>query len=106
MLIVSFSFNQGLLYFNKYLGRNFLRKKTINKIEVVHQETRVLIIKYFKKDVRIITKIQGKTIVNLFTDMIVLIAPEKDTDNEIGTLNQLFEAGLMFFHLRKPNKNF
>jgi thiamine-phosphate pyrophosphorylase len=37
--------------------------------------------------------------------MIVLISPEKDLENEIATLNQLFEAGLEFFHLRKPNKN-
>jgi thiamine-phosphate pyrophosphorylase len=37
--------------------------------------------------------------------MIVLISPEKDIENEITTLNQLFEAGLEFFHLRKPNKN-
>ena len=37
--------------------------------------------------------------------MIVLIAPEKDLDNEMIILNQLFEAGLEIFHLRKPNKN-
>ena len=38
--------------------------------------------------------------------MIVLIAPEKDIENEINILNQLFEAGLEYFHLRKPEKNF
>jgi len=38
--------------------------------------------------------------------MIVLIAPEKDFDHEITILNQLFEAGLEFFHLRKPEKNY
>lgn len=37
--------------------------------------------------------------------MIVLIAPEKDIENEIGILNQLFEAGLEFYHLRKPLKD-
>lgn len=38
--------------------------------------------------------------------MILLIAPEKDIENEINILNQLFEAGLEYFHLRKPEKNF
>jgi len=38
--------------------------------------------------------------------MILLIAPEKDVKNEINILNQLFEAGLEYFHLRKPDKNF
>lgn len=38
--------------------------------------------------------------------MIVLIAPEKDIPNEIEILNQLFEAGLLFFHFRKPDKNY
>ena len=38
--------------------------------------------------------------------MILLIAPEKDVKNEINILNQLFEAGLEYFHLRKPEKNF
>ena len=38
--------------------------------------------------------------------MIILIAPENDIPNEIGILNQLFEAGLEFYHLRKPNKNY
>ena len=50
-------------------------------------------------------KIKRRIILILFLDMIVLIAPEKDIDNEITILNQLFEAGLEFFHLRKPNKN-
>ncbi|QCE42969.1 thiamine phosphate synthase [Psychroserpens sp. NJDZ02] len=38
--------------------------------------------------------------------MIILIAPEKDSPNEIEILNQLFEAGLLFFHFRKPDKNY
>ena len=36
--------------------------------------------------------------------MIVLISPEQDIDNEILILNQLFEAGLEYYHLRKPDK--
>ncbi|WP_282143420.1 thiamine phosphate synthase [Cellulophaga baltica] len=38
--------------------------------------------------------------------MIVLIAPEDDITNEIEILHQLFEAGLFYFHLRKPSKNY
>ncbi|MDO5981416.1 thiamine phosphate synthase [Flavivirga spongiicola] len=38
--------------------------------------------------------------------MIVLIAPEKDIHREILILNQLFEAGLEYYHLRKPEKNY
>ncbi|WP_303315366.1 thiamine phosphate synthase [Flavivirga abyssicola] len=38
--------------------------------------------------------------------MIVLIAPETDIHNEILILNQLFEAGLEYYHLRKPEKNY
>ncbi|MDN3620385.1 thiamine phosphate synthase [Polaribacter undariae] len=38
--------------------------------------------------------------------MIILIAPEKDIPNEIEILNQLFEEGLMFYHFRKPDKNY
>lgn len=38
--------------------------------------------------------------------MIVLIAPEQDIAHEIKTLNQLFEAGLEYYHLRKPHKNY
>ena len=38
--------------------------------------------------------------------MIVVIAPEKDIENEIEILIQLFEAGLEFFHFRKPDKNY
>ncbi|TGV01049.1 thiamine phosphate synthase [Flavivirga rizhaonensis] len=38
--------------------------------------------------------------------MIVLIAPETDLLDEILTLNQLFEAGLEYYHLRKPEKNY
>src|SRR5690554_3467503 len=34
--------------------------------------------------------------------MLILISPEKDLINEISILNQLFEAGLECFHLRKP----
>jgi thiamine-phosphate pyrophosphorylase len=37
--------------------------------------------------------------------MIVLISPEKDIKNEMIILNQLFDAGLEFYHLRKPLKN-
>ena len=37
--------------------------------------------------------------------MIVLISPEKDVVDEIPTLNQLFEAGLGIYHLRKPERN-
>jgi len=36
--------------------------------------------------------------------MIVLISPETDINNEILILNKLFEEGLEYFHLRKPNK--
>ncbi|WP_299779625.1 thiamine phosphate synthase [uncultured Formosa sp.] len=36
--------------------------------------------------------------------MIILIAPEIDSPNEIETLHQLFEAGLQYYHLRKPSK--
>ncbi|MFD0963704.1 thiamine phosphate synthase [Pseudofulvibacter geojedonensis] len=38
--------------------------------------------------------------------MVVLIAPENDIDNEILILNQLFEAGLEYYHFRKPNKSY
>lgn len=38
--------------------------------------------------------------------MIVLIAPEKDVTNEIEILHQLFEAGLEYYHLRKPFKDY
>lgn len=37
--------------------------------------------------------------------MIVLIAPETDIENEISILHQLFEAGLEYYHLRKPEKS-
>ena len=37
--------------------------------------------------------------------MIILIAPEKDIKDEITILNQLFEVGLEYFHLRKPEKD-
>lgn len=38
--------------------------------------------------------------------MIVLIAPENDVTNEIEILHQLFQEGLLYYHLRKPNKNY
>ncbi|MFT6922224.1 MAG: thiamine-phosphate pyrophosphorylase [Crocinitomicaceae bacterium] len=38
--------------------------------------------------------------------MLILIAPEKDFNSELTLLNQLFEAGLECFHLRKPEKNY
>ncbi|MGP1993309.1 thiamine phosphate synthase [Zobellia laminariae] len=38
--------------------------------------------------------------------MIVLIAPEEDVINEIDILNRLFEEGLEYYHLRKPNKDY
>ena len=38
--------------------------------------------------------------------MIIVIAPEKDIRDEVNILNELFEAGLECFHLRKPNKNY
>jgi thiamine-phosphate pyrophosphorylase len=38
--------------------------------------------------------------------MIILISPEKDVKDEITILNQLFEAGLELYHLRKPEKNY
>lgn len=37
--------------------------------------------------------------------MIALIAPEVDVENELDILNQLFNEGLVFYHLRKPNKS-
>ncbi|CAZ97793.1 thiamine phosphate synthase [Zobellia galactanivorans] len=38
--------------------------------------------------------------------MIVLIAPETDVPNELETLNHLFQEGLEYYHLRKPNKDY
>jgi len=38
--------------------------------------------------------------------MIVLIAPEQDIPHEIKTLEQLFEQGLQYYHLRKPHKSY
>lgn len=38
--------------------------------------------------------------------MLIVIAPEHDIQNEISILNQLFEAGLEYYHLRKPYKNY
>jgi len=38
--------------------------------------------------------------------MIIVIAPEKDVKDEISILNQLFKAGLEFYHLRKPLKSY
>ena len=37
--------------------------------------------------------------------MIVIISPEIDVDNEISILNQLFNEGLEYYHLKKPSKN-
>ncbi|MFB9056837.1 thiamine phosphate synthase [Mariniflexile ostreae] len=37
--------------------------------------------------------------------MIIVIAPENDVPNEIDVLNQLFQEGLHYYHLRKPHKN-
>lgn len=37
--------------------------------------------------------------------MIILISPENDIPNEITTLHQLFEAGLTYFHFRKPKQS-
>ena len=38
--------------------------------------------------------------------MIIVIAPETDVSNEIEILHRLFQDGLQYYHLRKPNKNF
>ena len=38
--------------------------------------------------------------------MIVLIAPERDIENEVEILHQLFDAGLQYYHFRKPYKNY
>ncbi len=38
--------------------------------------------------------------------MIILVSPEKDQKDEIKILNQLFDAGLEFYHLRKPLKTY
>ncbi|RXJ45739.1 thiamine phosphate synthase [Gelidibacter gilvus] len=38
--------------------------------------------------------------------MIILIAPEEDIAHEIKILHQLFEEGLIYYHLRKPFKNY
>lgn len=38
--------------------------------------------------------------------MLIVIAPEVTISAETNTLNQLFEAGLACYHLRKPKKNF
>lgn len=37
--------------------------------------------------------------------MIIVISPEDDLKDEIQILNQLFESGLEYYHLRKPSKN-
>lgn len=37
--------------------------------------------------------------------MVIVIAPEHDVDNELDTLHQLFNAGLQYYHLRKPHKS-
>ncbi len=38
--------------------------------------------------------------------MIVVIAPETDIPNEIEILNNLFQEGLEYYHLRKPTKDY
>ncbi len=38
--------------------------------------------------------------------MVIVIAPEKDIEDEIAILTQLFEAGLEYYHLRKPTKDY
>ena len=37
--------------------------------------------------------------------MVILIAPENDLPNEIEILHKLFEAGLAYYHFRKPTYN-
>lgn len=37
--------------------------------------------------------------------MIILISPENDLANELETVHLLFEAGLDYYHFRKPAKN-
>jgi len=34
--------------------------------------------------------------------MVILISPENDLPNELQVLHQLFEAGLQYYHFRKP----
>ncbi|MDO7172109.1 thiamine phosphate synthase [Mariniflexile sp. AS56] len=38
--------------------------------------------------------------------MLIVIAPENDVPNEMELLNQLFQAGLQYYHFRKPHKNY
>lgn len=38
--------------------------------------------------------------------MIIIIAPENDVPGEIEILHQLFDAGLDYYHLRKPHKDY
>ena len=38
-------------------------------------------------------------------EMIVLVAPEQDLENELELLNALFQNGLKVYHLRKPGKD-
>ena len=38
--------------------------------------------------------------------MVILIAPETDLPNELETLHQLFQAGLRYYHFRKPQYTF
>ncbi len=38
--------------------------------------------------------------------MVVVISPEVDINHEIDILNQLFEAGLGCYHIRKPEKTY
>lgn len=38
--------------------------------------------------------------------MIIIIAPENDVPGEIKILHQLFKQGLVYYHLRKPHKDY
>ena len=38
--------------------------------------------------------------------MIIIISPEENIPNEIEILQQLFQEGLAYYHLRKPNKDY
>lgn len=38
--------------------------------------------------------------------MVIVISPEQDVPNEMEILHQLFDAGLKYYHLRKPNKDY
>ncbi|GAB1858245.1 hypothetical protein MHTCC0001_30820 [Flavobacteriaceae bacterium MHTCC 0001] len=50
--------------------------------------------------------VEVRTQSNIHEFMIVLIAPEYDIINELEILHQLFQEGLQYYHLRKPNKDY